>query len=137
MTGKIEPYRPPPGEKKQFPKMIEFNGRGDPEDHCDQYELLMVGMDHSNIMLCKIFKTYLKGPASIWYNSLRPRSISYYEQLKRIFLRYYSHLFRREKDTETLINCRRKSIEDLGDYLARLRKKEWSPIWTRSRLWGS
>ncbi|KAL8093495.1 hypothetical protein AgCh_035391 [Apium graveolens] len=73
VTQEIELYRPPPGEERQFPKMSEFNGKGDPEDHCEKYELLMVGMGHNDIMLCKMFKTYLKGSASMWYKSLKPR----------------------------------------------------------------
>ncbi|XP_063941458.1 uncharacterized protein LOC135149627 [Daucus carota subsp. sativus] len=68
----IEQYRPPPG--RQFPKMNEFNGKGDSIDHCDKYESLMTGMGHCDIMLCKMFKTYLKGSATMWYRSLRPRS---------------------------------------------------------------
>lgn len=77
----------------------------------------MVGIWHSNIMLCKMFKTYLKDPTSMWYKSLRPRSISSYKQLKRKNLRYYSHLYRMEKDAETPIHCRQRPNEDLGDYL--------------------
>lgn len=30
----IEEYKPPPG--RQSPKMYEFNGKGDPEDHCEK-----------------------------------------------------------------------------------------------------
>lgn len=103
--------------------MTEFNVRGDPEDHCEKYELLMVDMGRSDIMLYKMFKTYLKGLASMWYKSLRPRSINSYEQLKRKFLRYYSHLCRREKYIETLIPCRKTPNEDLRDYLACLKEE--------------
>ncbi|XP_063949875.1 uncharacterized protein LOC135152721 [Daucus carota subsp. sativus] len=117
----IEQYRPPPG--RQFPKMNEFNGKGDPIDHCDKYESLMTGMGHCDIMLCKMFKTYLKGSATMWYRSLRPRSVSSYDQLKRKFLRHYSHLCRREKDTEALIHCRQRPNEELGDYLARFKEE--------------
>ncbi|XP_074343101.1 uncharacterized protein LOC141680914 [Apium graveolens] len=103
--------------------MSEFNGKGDPEDHCEKYELLMVGMDHNDIMLCKMFKTYLKRSASMWYKSLKPRSIGSYEQLKRKFLEYYSHLCRKAKDTEALVHCRQSANEELGDYLARFKEE--------------
>ncbi|XP_074352605.1 uncharacterized protein LOC141691747 [Apium graveolens] len=103
--------------------MSEFNGKGDPEDHCEKYELLMVGMGHNDIMLCKMFKTYLKGSASMWYRSLKPRSIGSYEQLKRKFLKYYSHLYRKAKDTEALVHCRQRANEELGDYLARFKEE--------------
>ncbi|XP_074374051.1 uncharacterized protein LOC141714430 [Apium graveolens] len=99
--------------------MSEFNGKGDTEDHCEKYELLMVG----DIMLCKMFKTYLKGSASMWYKSLKPRSIGSYEQLKRKFLKYYSHLCRKAKDTEALVHCRQRANEELGDYLARFKEE--------------
>ncbi|KAK1363227.1 hypothetical protein POM88_038788 [Heracleum sosnowskyi] len=74
VSKEIEQYRPPSGG--QFPKMNEFNGKGDPEDHCE----------------------------------------------KR-FLRHYSHLCRREKDTEALIHCRQRPNEELGDYLARFKEE--------------
>lgn len=102
----IEHYRPPPGEEKQFPKMTKFNGRVDLEDNCDKYELLIIGMGHNEIILCKMFKTYLNGPSLSWYKFPRLRSIGSYEQLKRNFLRYYSHLCQSEKDTETQNHCR-------------------------------
>ncbi|XP_074378249.1 uncharacterized protein LOC141719776 [Apium graveolens] len=103
--------------------MSEFNGKGDPEDHCEKYELLIVGMGHNDIMLYKMFKTYLKGSTSMWYKSLKPRSIGSYEQLKRKFLKYYSHLCRKAKDTEALVHCRQRANEELGDYLARFKEE--------------
>lgn len=63
----VESYRPPPG--RQFPKMYKFNGKCDPEDHCEKYESLMTGMGHYDVMLCKMFKTYLKGPAKSYARS--------------------------------------------------------------------
>ncbi|XP_074377447.1 uncharacterized protein LOC141718966 [Apium graveolens] len=123
VTQEIELYRPPSGEERQFPKMSEFNGKGDPEDHCEKYELLMVGMGHNDIMLCKIFKTYLKGSASMWYKSLKPRSIGFYEQLKMKFLKYHSHLCRKAKDTEALVHYRQRGNEELGDYLTRFKEE--------------
>lgn len=47
--------------------MMEFKGKDDPEDHCDKYELYTVSMGYNNIMLCKMFKTYLKGLVSMRY----------------------------------------------------------------------
>ncbi|XP_074350611.1 uncharacterized protein LOC141689957 [Apium graveolens] len=123
VTQEIEQYRPPPAEERQFPKMSEFSGKGDPEDHCEKYELLMIGMGHNDIILCKMFKTYLKGSASMWYKSLKPRSIESYVQLKRKFLKYYSHLCRKAKDTEALVHYRQRENEELGDYLARFKEK--------------
>lgn len=65
VTEDIEQYRPLLGEEKHLPKITEFNGKSDPEDHRDKYELLMIGMGHNNTLLWKMFKTYLKGPASM------------------------------------------------------------------------
>ncbi|XP_074352827.1 uncharacterized protein LOC141691978 [Apium graveolens] len=103
--------------------MSEFSGKDDPEDHYEKYELLMIGMGHNDIMLCKMFKTYLKGSASMWYKSLKPRPIGSYEELKRKFLKYYSHLYRKAKDTEALVHCRKRANEELGDYLARFKEE--------------
>ncbi|XP_074352997.1 uncharacterized protein LOC141692157 [Apium graveolens] len=59
----------------------------------------------------------------MWYKSLKPRSIGSYEQLKRKFLKYYSHLYRKAKDTEALVHCRQRANEELGDYLARFKEE--------------
>ncbi|XP_074377897.1 uncharacterized protein LOC141719418 [Apium graveolens] len=123
VTEEIEQYRPPSGKERQFPKMSEFNEKGDPEDHYEKYELLMIRMGHNDIMLHKMFKTYLKGSASMWYKSLKPRSIGSYEQLKRKFMKYYSHLCRKTKDTEALVHCRQRANEELGDYLAQFKEE--------------
>ncbi|XP_074347121.1 uncharacterized protein LOC141685947 [Apium graveolens] len=103
--------------------MSEFSGKGDPEDHFEKYELLMIGMGHNDIMFYKMFKTYLKGSASMWYKSLKPRSIGSYEQLKRKFLKYYSYLCQKEKDTKALVHCRQRANEELGDYLTRFKEE--------------
>ncbi|XP_074351572.1 uncharacterized protein LOC141690696 [Apium graveolens] len=118
VTKEIEQYRPRPGKEWQFPRISEFNVKGDPKDHCEKYELLMIGMGHNDIMLFKMFKTYLKSSASMWYKSLKPRSIGSYEQWKRKFLKYYSHLCRKAKDTEAMIHYRQRTNNELGDYLA-------------------
>ncbi|KAK1390011.1 hypothetical protein POM88_018189 [Heracleum sosnowskyi] len=119
----IEQYRPPPG--RQFPKMNKFSRKDDPGDHCEKYESLMTGMEHCDIMLCKMFKTYLKGAAIMWYRSMKPRSICSYDQLKRKFLRHYSHLYRREKDTEALIHCRQRLDEGETTWQGSRRKSGW------------
>ncbi|KAL8107868.1 hypothetical protein AgCh_024321 [Apium graveolens] len=123
VTEEIEQYRPPPGEERQFPKKSGFNGKGDPEDHCEKYEILMIGIGHNDIMLCKMLKTYLKGSLSMLYKFLKPMSIGSYEQLKRKFLKYYSHLCRKAKDTEALVHCRQRANEELVDYLARFKEQ--------------
>lgn len=56
VSEEIDKYRPPLG--RQFPKMTKFNGKG-VEDHNDKYELLITGLKHCEIMLFKLFKTYL------------------------------------------------------------------------------
>ncbi|XP_074368150.1 uncharacterized protein LOC141708422 [Apium graveolens] len=71
-----------------------------------------------------MFKTYLKGSASMWYKSLKPRSIGSYEQLKRKFPKYHSHLCQKKKDTEALVHCRQRANEELGDYLARFKEED-------------
>ncbi|XP_074337219.1 uncharacterized protein LOC141674410 [Apium graveolens] len=103
--------------------MREFSGKGDPEDHCEKYELLMIGMGHNDIILCRMFKTYMKGSASMWYKSLKPRAIGSYEQLKRKFLKYYSHLCRKAKDTKALVHYIQRANEELWDYLARFKEE--------------
>lgn len=54
---------------------------------------------------------------------MKPRFIGSYDQLKGKFLRHYSHLCRREKNTEDLIHYRQRSDEELGDYMARLKEE--------------
>ena len=38
-------------------------------------------------------------------------------------MRHYSHLCRRERDTEALIHYRQRPNEELGDYLARFKEE--------------
>ncbi|KAL8116604.1 hypothetical protein AgCh_022950 [Apium graveolens] len=52
-----------------------------------------------------------------------PTFDQFYELLKGKFIRHYSHLCRREKDTEGLIHRRQRTSKSLGDYLDRLKKE--------------
>lgn len=49
--------------------------------------------------------------------------VSSYDQLQSKFLRHYSHLCRREKDTEGMVHYRQRPDEELGDYLARFKEE--------------
>ncbi|KAL8155442.1 hypothetical protein AgCh_000727 [Apium graveolens] len=59
----------------------------------------------------------------MWYKFLKPRFIGSYEQLKRKFLKYYSHTCRKAKDTKAPVHCRQRANEELGDYLTRFKEE--------------
>ncbi|GKV01895.1 hypothetical protein SLEP1_g14407 [Rubroshorea leprosula] len=69
-----EPY--PPGFR--MPMFETYDGTKDPDDHLHAFFSIMQAQNASDVLMCKMFPSTLRGNARTWYHTLRPNSINAY-----------------------------------------------------------
>ncbi|KAL5559578.1 hypothetical protein UlMin_035789 [Ulmus minor] len=93
---------------------IKYEGTTDPTDHMKSYRSWMELNGASGAIMCQAFSPTLKVVARHWYWTLRPRSISSFQQLLEAFVsQFVAHKTKRKpaKYLGTLKQAMHKSIE--------------------------
>ncbi|RWW09104.1 hypothetical protein GW17_00027426 [Ensete ventricosum] len=73
----------PPGFR--MPSLEAYDGSSNPTEHIIAFRAHMVMYVISDVLMCQAFPITLRGPARMWYNSLKPFSISSFNQLAKEF----------------------------------------------------
>ena len=68
---------------------------------------------------CTYFPCTLTGNAGKWFKSLRPGSISSFEQLKYLFLNDFMQLRKGKGDANSVMACKQKDGHSIHDYYDR------------------
>ncbi|XP_050207517.1 uncharacterized protein LOC126656936 [Mercurialis annua] len=73
----------------------------------------------SKAAVCKLFPTTQKGPAAIWYQSLKEGSIRSFNELARAFRTHFAPSIQHKKKSSDLKLCYQKPRESLQSYIGR------------------
>ncbi|XP_050217637.1 uncharacterized protein LOC126668488 [Mercurialis annua] len=71
------------------PQLDDYNGTEDPNTHLSCFQVVMMVQSLSEAAVCKLFPTTLKGPAAIWYQSLKEGSIRSFDELAKAFRTHF------------------------------------------------
>ncbi|XP_050233403.1 uncharacterized protein LOC126681889 [Mercurialis annua] len=99
------------------PQLDDYNGTGDPITHLSCFQVVMMVQSLSEAAVCKLFPTTLKGPATIWYQSLKEGSIRSFDELARAFRTHFAPSIQRKKKSSDLKLCYQKPGESLQSYI--------------------
>ena len=102
-----------------IPYMPKYDGTTDPDDHIDNYEWTMTSLKMDRRFTCTYFPNTLTGNAGKWFKSLRPDSISNFEQLKYLFLNNFMQLRKRNGDANSVMAWKQKEGESIHEYYDR------------------
>lgn len=72
--------------KFKMPVMDTFDGSKDPMDHLEIFKALMHLQAVSDAIMCRAFPVTLKGSARVWFNKLKPATVSTFLQLSKLFV---------------------------------------------------
>ncbi|XP_050229175.1 uncharacterized protein LOC126678316 [Mercurialis annua] len=93
------------------PQLDDYNGTGDPITHLSCFQVVMMVQILSEAAVCKLFPTTLKGPAAIWYQSLKEGSIRSFDKLAKAFRTHFAPSIQRKKKSSDLKLCYQKPGE--------------------------
>ena len=104
----------------QPPKVMQFDGKGNPKQHVAHFIEMCNSAGTNDDYLVKQFVRSLRGTAFNWYIDLEPESIDSWEQMEREFLnRFYST--RRSVSMLELTSTKQRKDEPVVDYINRWR----------------
>ncbi|EXB66604.1 hypothetical protein L484_024900 [Morus notabilis] len=76
---------PPLPDKYRSPSIPPYDGRGDPDDHLEMYTGHMLLHGYTEEIMCRAFRNHLTDSTRRWFRTLRPNSISSWDELKEAF----------------------------------------------------
>ena len=104
-----------------MPTFRLYDGTTDPVDHIKGYKQLMAIETMDEKLICKLFPTSLTGPASTWFQDLKPRSIPNFDTLSRVFISQYFCSRKQQKDMASLFNTKQAVGEEIGKFFERFK----------------
>ena len=72
--------------KFKMPSLDSYDGTRDPCDHIATFKTIMHLQGVPNKIMCKAFPTTLKGPTQVWFSKIPPNTVSFFEELNKLFV---------------------------------------------------
>ncbi|XP_058103547.1 uncharacterized protein LOC131247125 [Magnolia sinica] len=107
----------------RMPPVIQFSRSGDPSEHVESYRSWMQIQSATDAMMCRAFSITLSESARSWYRQLKPKSISSFSELSRMFLTQFISGKKSWKPTTHLFTLKQGNKEPLKDYIARFNEE--------------
>ena len=93
-------YEPPRGFF--IPAFSTFDGSTDPYDHMLYYNQAMILNTSNDRLLCKVFRTSLRGPALEWFHKIPRNSLNTFNELWAAFVSQYLCLVLQKRNISSL-----------------------------------
>lgn len=89
--------------KFRMPSLESYDGVKDPLDHFESFKTLMHIQGVPEEIMCRLFLTTLKRSARVWFNKIKPNSISTSKELSNSFVTHFIGGQRHKRSTHTLM----------------------------------
>ncbi|XP_058192044.1 uncharacterized protein LOC131309421 [Rhododendron vialii] len=113
----IQQERPP--DRFVMPKLKRYEAKEDAVAFVCRFRQTMSLHNFSDALMCKIFPLTLSEPIMLWYNQLKPKSISCFNELELEFSKRFVTSNIQPKTLSMLVNMRRTAGETLRLYTER------------------
>lgn len=106
-------------QKFKVPTFTPYDGKKDPVQHLNAYKSWMDFQGFSDAIRCRAFFFTLTGSAKHWFERLKRRSISSFNELARAFLAQFIGAREQRKPHINLLTVKQQPGESLRDYITR------------------
>ncbi|XP_024017308.1 uncharacterized protein LOC112090382 [Morus notabilis] len=96
-----------------------YDGRGDPDDHLEMYTGHMLLHGYAEEIMCRAFQNHLTDSARRWFRTLKPNSVSSWDELKEAFSLQFIGVKKYISPKQNLTTIYQKPNETLREWLAR------------------
>ncbi|XP_024019624.1 uncharacterized protein LOC112091072 [Morus notabilis] len=110
---------PPLPDKYRSPSIPPYDGRGDLDDHLEMYTGHMLLHGYAEEIMCRAFRNHLTDSARRWFRTLRPNSISSWDELKEAFSLQFIGVKKYVSPKQNLTTIYQKPNESLREWLVR------------------
>ena len=76
--------------------------------------------------MCRAFPTTLKGPAQVWFNKIPPNSVSFFEELSKLFIKNFIGGQRHKRSSSNLLTIEQGENESLRSFITRFNREALS-----------
>ncbi|XP_039115810.1 uncharacterized protein LOC120251332 [Dioscorea cayenensis subsp. rotundata] len=109
-------------KKFKMPQLTTYSGKGDPYDHMQNYETVMLLHGWEDAIMCRAFPLTLTEPARIWFNNRRKDQFQTSIELRKEFIDGFLINARRKKGRFSIFpTIKQEEKESLKDYVERFR----------------
>ncbi|XP_024018056.1 uncharacterized protein LOC112090604 [Morus notabilis] len=115
----VEIMAPPLPDKYRSPSIPPYDGRRDPDDHLEIYTGHMLLHGYAEEIMCRAFQNHLTDSARRWFRTLKPNSISSWDELKEAFSLQFIGVKKYVPPKQNLTTIYQKPNETLREWLAR------------------
>ena len=74
-------------------------------------------------IMCRAFPTTLKGPAKVWFGKLSPNTITSFQELSKLFVKYFVGGQRHKHSSSSLLNIEQGEKESLRTFINHFNKE--------------
>ncbi|WP_271039623.1 reverse transcriptase domain-containing protein [Agrobacterium sp. ST15.13.040] len=114
-----------PGDFR-VPRLEIYDGRTDPQAHLTKYRRSMIMHGADDATMCKCFEVTLTGPATAWYNSLPPGTITEFQELSTAFTQQFIGSRPTAKMPVQMFDIEQRNGETIRDYVERFNREALS-----------
>ncbi|RRT67062.1 hypothetical protein B296_00030772 [Ensete ventricosum] len=110
----------------RLPVLESYDGSSDPTEHVAAFRVQMALYDSSDVMMCRVFPTTLRGPARMWHDRLQPTTIISFDQLARELEQNFHVNARPNPMITSLLSIAQGREEPLTQFINRFTTESWA-----------
>ncbi|RZR83740.1 hypothetical protein BHM03_00010469 [Ensete ventricosum] len=103
----------------RLPTLEPYDGSTDPSEHVAAFRAQIALFDTSDTLMCRTIPTTLRGPALMWYNRLKPSSISSFDHFAKEFELNFMASSCPRPTAASLLGLTQGSDESLAQFVGR------------------
>ena len=109
--------------KFKMPSLDSYDGTRDPFDHIATYKTTMHLQWVLDEIMCRAFPTTLKRLARLWFSKIPPNSVSFFEELSKLFVNNFIGEQRYKRSSSNLLTIEQGENESLRSFITRFNRE--------------